>query len=152
MRRQLPCRTNTCILEAKAVSAKRPGTALRQICRAQQNDTQDLVGLAVAACEGLSPLTQFICHPHCHLFAHKSWPSLLYRRNAQENRDIQRWAPITFFSPHLHSNQLVSLTACSYHNIISCYNCWLLQPDARNDTRKHMHSCCSKSFLLAVAA
>ena len=38
----------------------------------------------------------------------------------KKNRDIQRWAPITFFSPHLHSNQLVSLTACSYHNIISC--------------------------------
>ena len=90
-------RGETCILEAKAVSAKRPGTALRQICRAQQNDTQDLVGLAVAACEGLSPLTQFACHPHCHLFAHKSWPSLLYRRSAQEKPRYTTMGPHYFF-------------------------------------------------------
>ena len=120
------------------------GTALRQICRAQQNDTQDLVGLAVAACEGLSPLTHFICHPHCHLFAHKSWPSLLYRRSAQEKPRYTTMGPHYLFlatSPFESTGKSHGLQL-SQHNLLlaaaASNRCWLLQPDARNDTRKHM--------------
>ena len=127
MRTQLPCRTNTCILEAKAVSAN--GCFNRLLC--QSDMTVSWLLRPAAASTGSWRSICFACE---HSFRAEQTPAYLKRRLFQSNGRVPLCDKFVGHSKTTHKillgwllqparGWLLQLVICHPHSPIN--SCWL---------------------------